>query len=146
MKYHEYDNIKRLPENYIFVFWANSAWIHWKWAALTAKLYFWALLWTWIQGQSYWIPTKDDFLNTLTLNEIKLNISDFISYAHSHKDKIFFVTKLWCWLAWYTIEHIWPLFGELLTEDIDNIILPLSFKDFIDKNFSKKLVKFNFKN
>lgn len=43
MKYHELDNVKWLPNNYIFVFWSNESWRHWKWAALIAKNNFGAI-------------------------------------------------------------------------------------------------------
>lgn len=111
------DNIDSLKENAVFVFGSNWQWNHIGWAAKIALEKFWAIQWQseWIQWQSYWINTMD------WKEVIKKQLDRFVEYAKENKDKVFYLTRIWCWIAWYTDQEI----IELLPSDLPtNIILP----------------------
>ena len=59
---------------------------------------------------------------------IKPYVDDFISFAKSHAELVFLVTRIGCGIAGFKDEEIAPLFAAAL--NIDNIILPESF-DYI---------------
>lgn len=63
-------------------------------------------------GNSYAIPTKDENLNVLPLEAIKLYVNRFKAYAHKNSDLKFYVTKIGCGLAGYKEEEIAPLFDN----------------------------------
>lgn len=111
------DNIYSLKENAVFVFGSNWQWNHIGWAAKIALEKFWAIQWQseWTQWQSYWINTMD------WKEVIKEQLDRFVEYAKENKDKVFYLTRIWCWIAWYTDQEI----IELLPSDLPtNIILP----------------------
>lgn len=111
------DNIDSLKDNEVFVFGSNWLWLHFGWAARIALEKFGAIIWRseWIQWQSYWINTMD------WKEVIKKQLDRFIEYAKNNKEKVFYLTRIWCWIAWYTDQEI----IELLPSDLPtNIILP----------------------
>jgi len=111
------DNIESLKENEIIVFWSNGLWHHLWWLAKIAVDKFWAIFWQseWIQWQSYWINTMD------WKEIIQEQLERFIEFARENKYKVFYLTRIWCWIAWYTDQEI----IELLPSDLPtNIILP----------------------
>ncbi len=111
------DNIDSLKDNEVFVFWTNWGWLHYGWAAKIALEKFGAIIWQseWIQWQSYWINTMD------WKDIIQEQLNRFVEYARDNKDKVFYLTRIWCWIAWYTDQEI----IELLPSDLPtNIILP----------------------
>jgi len=114
------DNITELEHNHIFVFGSNWQWNHAGWAAKIAKEKFWAIEWQseWMQWQSYGINTMD------WIEKIKKWIEKLIKYACDNTTKIFLVTKLWCWIAWYKEEEIKALFDT--TKLPANIVLPFN--------------------
>lgn len=63
-----------------------------------------------IQGHSYAIPTKDRNMKPLDLEDIKRGVDQFIKYASSHREDLFFVTRIGCGLAGYTNTDIAPMF------------------------------------
>jgi hypothetical protein len=71
-------------------------------------------------GDSYAIPTKDRYLRTLSLEEIKPYVIQFLNYASNHPELIFNVTRIGCGLAGYKNEDISPMFKNCP----DNVILP----------------------
>ncbi len=96
----------------VFVFGSNLAGKHGKGAARAAAVNFGAINGVGIgpQGNSYAIPTKDKFIQTLSKKVIHLYVNDFLDYARRNPDTKFFVTRIGCVLAGYQDEDIAPLF------------------------------------
>lgn len=96
----------------IFVFGSNRAGRHGKGAALFAKRYRGAIYGQGrgLQGNSYAIPTKDEYLETLPLSEIEKEVHLFLEFAKDHPDKTFEVTRIGCGLDGYRDEDIAPMF------------------------------------
>lgn len=121
------DIIKSLAIHEVFVFGSNLSGRHGKGAAKTA------LGWgakcgqgSGIQGKTYGIPTKDATIRrTLTIDEIKPFVDDFIEWAKYHTGNTFLVTEIGCGLAGYKPKDIAPLFASATT--INNIHLPKKF-------------------
>ena len=118
------EKIDKLEDNEIFVFGSNALGRHWWWAARTALDKFWAVRWQaqWLQWQSYWFITLDEDYKKLPFEEIVIQIYRLLVCANQNKNLTFFVTKVGCWIAWYTeseIEKIFKIFNFP-----ENIILP----------------------
>lgn len=141
--------IKELPPNGIFVFGSNTEGRHGKGAALIAKTKFGAKQGqsTGLQGQSYAIVTKNltkgvEFMQknqdkigekSISLEDIREQLSDLFNYAIDNPYKKFYVTKLGSSLAGYTVEEIRNEIQQV--NDInggnfipDNIILPKEYE------------------
>lgn len=127
------ENIKNLKENEIFVFGSNLAGRHGKGAAKTALG--WGAKYgqaSGIQGKTYGIPTKDvSIRRTLSIEEIKPFVDDFIEWAKYHSGNIFYVTEIGCGLAGLKPKEVAPLFKEAI--GISNIHLPARFWHKINK-------------
>jgi hypothetical protein len=79
-----------------------------------------------LQGQSYAIPTKDEELNTLPLEQIKEHVEVFLAFAERMKrDMVFNVVKIGCGLAGYKEEQIKPMFKNAP----ENCNLPKGWRD-----------------
>ena len=120
------ERITELKANEIFVFGSNLAGAHAGGAARIAMEKFGAV---WgqgvgLQGQSYAIPTMQGGVET-----IKPYVDEFISFAKSHAELVFLVTRIGCGIAGFKDEEIAPLFAAAL--NIDNIILPETFGNII---------------
>lgn len=96
----------------IFVFGSNLAGRHGKGAALYARQHRGAIYGRGegLQGKSYAIPTKDENLRTLSLDEITNHIATFLEFALSRPDLEFEITPIGCGLAGYSREQIKPIF------------------------------------
>ena len=112
------ENIVNLDENEIFVFGSNEAGIHGAGAARIAFLKFGAEmgLGNGLSGNSYAIPTKDRNVETLPLDKVKSYIDEFISFVLKHQNLTFYLTKIGCGLAGFTIEEIKNIFWEVIEE------------------------------
>lgn len=121
------DDIKKLEQGHIFVFGSNLSGRHGKGAAKTALG--WGAKWgqaAGLQGRTYGIPTKDASIRrTLTIDEIKPFVNDFIEFAKTRKDLIFLVTEVGCGLAGLKPKDVAPLFEKAI--DVENIYLPERF-------------------
>lgn len=120
--------ISELKENEIFVFGSNLAGIHGAGAARLAYDKFGAV---WGQGvglagQTYAIPTKDERVVTLPLNDIKVYVEDFIGHCRIRPDLKFLVTPIGCGLAGYSPHQISPMFEG--ARNLDNVVLPKEFE------------------
>lgn len=111
----------------IFVFGSNKAGRHGKGVAKFAlenhgAIY--GLGWA-MQGNSYAIPTKDEKLRTLPLDEIERYVRGFIRFVESPHGKTleFNVTAIGCGLAGYSPRDIAPMFEGAPM----NVILPDEF-------------------
>lgn len=121
------ENIVNVASNEVFVFGSNLSGRHGKGAAKTALS--WGAKWdqaAGIQGRTYGIPTKDAAIKrTLTIEEIKPFVDDFIEWAKYHTGNIFLVTEIGCGLAGYKPKDIAPLFSGCI--DLPNVKLPERF-------------------
>lgn len=116
------DAITYLEPNEIFVFGSNIYGQHNGGAAGIAASNFGAVQGQAMgpQGSCYAIATHGT-----TLEAIKAQVDEFISYAQSHPDKVFLVTKIGCGNAGFTIEQIAPMFEG--ARNVRNICLPQEF-------------------
>jgi hypothetical protein len=110
----------------IFVFGSNLAGRHGKGAALHAKKHFGAVYGQaeGLQGNSYAIPTKDERLRSLPLENVRRHAAIFLAFAHQNPSMVFRMTAIGCGLAGYKPEQIAPFFDEASA----NVILPAEFK------------------
>lgn len=121
--------ISELKENEIFVFGSNLGGFHGGGAARAAHMRFGAI---WgqgvgLQGRSYAIPTMHGGVDV-----IQPYVDEFISFAQSHPDLKFLVTRIGCGIAGFTAAHIAPLFANAI--DQENIILPEDFVRLLEQN------------
>ena len=63
-----------------------------------------------IQGSSYAIPTKDEWIRTLPIERIRPFVKEFIEFALAHPELEFNVTRIGCGLAGYKDADMSPLF------------------------------------
>lgn len=107
----------------IFVFGSNGRGKHGKGAALFAKQHCGAVYGqaVGLQGNSYAIPTKDEFFNPIPLNIIYNNyVIPFLRFADANKQLTFYLTPIGTGLAGYTHIQIAPMFVDAP----NNVILP----------------------
>ncbi len=106
----------------VFVFGSNNSGRHGKGAALHAIKAHGAIYgegWG-RQGHSYGIPTKDEHLKPLKIQDIAVHVEWFKVYARLHEHEEFFLTRIGCGLAGFNDEDIAPLFKG----SPKNVILP----------------------
>ena len=133
------DRISELKPNEIFVFGSNLVGSHGGGAARLAYEQFGAV---WgqgvgLQGQSYAIPTMQGGVET-----IKPYVDEFIKFALSRPDMLFYVTQIGCGIAGFKVAEIAPLFQNAI--DVANIILPKCFVEALitdDKYNLKRFVE-----
>lgn len=111
----------------IFVFGSNKAGRHGKGAAWDAAQYYGA---EWgvgdgLTGDAYAIPTKDEKLRSLSLDEIHFNISRFIGFARGHPKLRFIFTPVGTGLAGYTVKEI--MRGMNMKTIPDNVLFTASW-------------------
>lgn len=113
-KYHKDGTLPEDSKEYIFVFGSNLRGLHGKGAALVAKEKFGAELGIGIglTGNSYAIPTKDRWIRSLSLIEIKHYINVFKDFTYNRPDSKFWVTGVGCGLAGFKNKEISILFRE----------------------------------
>jgi hypothetical protein len=125
------DYITELDPNEIFVFGSNLSGVHGAGAARTALK--WGAKYgngVGIQGKTYAIPTKDKSIRrTLTINEIKPFVDNFIVFCKDNPQLKFLVTEIGCGLAGLKYEQVAPLFKEAV--NLKNIWLPENFHKYI---------------
>ena len=111
-----------------FVFGSNLKGIHGAGAAKEAHRLYGAQygIGTGFQGRSYAIPTKDHYVLTLPLANIKPYIQTFISITDLDDNSWYFVTPVGCGLAGYTHNQIAPMF-----KGVSNCWLPDIWKPYL---------------
>lgn len=122
------ERISSLRSNEIFVFGSNLAGRHGGGAARIAYERFGA---EWgvgvgLTGQCYAIPTMQGGVAT-----IRPYVDEFVAFAKSHSGLRFFVTKIGCGIAGFSIEEIAPLFVGAL--EVENILLPREFVAVLER-------------
>lgn len=97
-----------------FVFGSNDAGVHGAGAAAIAVKLHGAVFGRSYghHGNSFAIPTKDEWIETLPLETIHDYVRGFIAYAKGHRKVTFKVTRIGCGLAGYTDEQIAPMFKD----------------------------------
>ena len=121
------NNITKLKENEIFVFGSNKLGNHIGGAARTAVEKFGAVMGQaeGLQGQSYAIPTLDDNMNKVRLDELQASFETFAEFANEHKEKTFYLTKVGCGIAGFTEDEIIEVLNKV--ELPRNVIIPEDF-------------------
>lgn len=131
------DLISNLQPNEIFVFGSNESGYHGGGAAKLAMQ--WGAEWgnpVGLQGQTYAIPTKSEYIRrTLTVDEIKVYADIFLRFAKATPELTFLVTEIGCGLAGLTPAEIAPLFAGAYT--ISNILLPQRFVNVLQTKRQK---------
>jgi len=128
------ENITSLKPNEVFVFGSNTEGRHGLGAALTAKQKFGAKQGQarGLQGQSYAIVTKDlaRGKRSVSLDNIRRDISTFIDFAYNNPQYKFYVTKLGSDLAGYSIEEIKDVIKGIynVISIPENVILPKEYE------------------
>lgn len=114
MQQHPNDKQFDLASGKIFVFGSNLEGIHGAGAALFALKHCGALRGKAAgkMNQCYAIPTKDEYLQTLSLESIENFVTNFVAYARAHPEMEFFVTRVGCGLAGYSDKDIAPMFKD----------------------------------
>jgi len=98
----------------IFVFGSNLAGRHGAGAALEARKKHGAV---WgvaegLMGNSYAIPTKDRYLRSRTLEDIRASVETFLNFARETPELTYQVTRIGCGLAGYRDHEIGPMFAQ----------------------------------
>ena len=123
------DKISQLKGNEIFVFGSNIHGQHGAGAARAAYDMFGA---EWgvgegLTGQCYALPTMEG-----GVDYIAGKVQNFLACAKAHPEMKFYVTKIACGIAGFTVEEIGPLFKDAM--QMENVILPQEFVALISKS------------
>ena len=120
--------ITELKTNEIFVFGSNIRGFHGGGAARIANKKFGA---EWgvgegLTGQCYALPTMEG-----GVDYIAEKVRRFLECAKTHPEMKFYVTKIACGIAGFTVAEIGPLFSDAIM--LENVILPKEFVEVIEK-------------
>ncbi len=120
--------ITELKTNEIFVFGSNILGMHGGGAARIANKKFGA---EWgvgegLTGQCYALPTMEG-----GVDYIAGKVQNFLVCAKTHPELKFYVTKIACGIAGFTVAEIGPLFSDAIM--LENVILPKEFVEVIEK-------------
>lgn len=85
-----------------------------------------------LQGNSYAIPTKDEFINVMEIERIQIHVNNFLSFADRRPDLNFNIVAIGCGLAGFTPEQIAPMFRDAP----DNCNLPKEFKEILEATYA----------
>ena len=121
------ENITKLKQNEVFVFGSNKAGNHVGGAARVAVEKFGAIMGhgEGLQGQSYAIPTLDEQMDKVSTEELTRSVRRFADYTRYNTDKVFYVTKIGCGIAGFSVEEIAEVFKSVSFGD--NVVLPQEF-------------------
>lgn len=111
-KFHQDGDVPDPEDKAVFVFGSNLAGLHGKGAALVAKHMYGAEqgVGQGHTGSAYAIPTKDRWLRSRNLYDVKRSVNEFLQFAKDHPEMDFFVTRVGCGLAGYADADISVMF------------------------------------
>ena len=118
--------VTSLKENEIFVFGSNIYGIHSGGASACAFQSFGAInvQAEGLQGQSYAIPTDG-----VSLKELYAAVCRFCQFATDNPELTFFVTRIGCGTAGWSVFRVAPMFADCA--NLDNVKLPKEFWDYL---------------
>jgi hypothetical protein len=121
-----------------FVFGSNRAGRHGKGAALEAVNAHGAEygVGSGLTGNAYALPTKDEQLRTLPIDEIREEAERLTAFAAQNPERHFMLTRVGCGLAGYRDEEIAPLFVSAPS----NIHLPGRWRQLLDPTETARIV------
>ncbi len=127
--------------NHILVYGSNLAGRHGAGAALFAQKYWGAEYGIGVgrTGNAYGIPTKDQNIRTLSLDDIQFYVSQFKLFTYTNPDLTFLITRIGCGLAGYKDEQVAPMFINL--ELAKNVLFPPEWKDVLYQAIKEKHLK-----
>jgi len=98
----------------IFVFGSNLAGRHGAGDALIAQRKHGAIYGQGegLQGRSYGLPTKNEYIRSLPLAEIEKSVDRFLAFARAHPELTFDIAAVGCRLAGYTPAEVAPFFRD----------------------------------
>lgn len=113
----------------IFVFGSNLRGYHAGGAARFAHLNHGAIMGQGIglQGNSYAIPTMNEYIQPMDLQDIEFHVTDFINFAKLNQDKEFYVTAIGTGIAGHKHSDISALFSQTPT----NCRLPIEWESYL---------------
>lgn len=123
-QYHS-GRVTRLAKNQVFVFGSNLAGVHGAGAAKQAMKF--GARWgvgEGEQGQSYALPTKDEKIKTLPIDEIRYYVKSFKAWAAMNPQSQYLLTAVGCGLAGYKPKDIAPMFADSPM----NVVFPPEFR------------------
>lgn len=123
------ETIDVLKSNEIFVFGSNLSGKHYGGSAKVAVDKFGAIMCQGVgrQGQSYAIPTLDENFQRLNILDICDYLDGLAFYAIQHPKLTFYLTKIGCGIAGFSIDEIRSAVQESEIINCRNIILPKEF-------------------
>lgn len=124
--------ITELKPNEIFVFGSNENGAHMGGAAKIAYNKFGAEWGVSVgrTGQTYAIPTLDRDMERVEPEMLYINILDFVRYVRKNSNLKFYLTKIGCGIAGWSVKEVKKILWEVLNEvnDFpDNLIIPKDF-------------------
>lgn len=129
-------NILKLKTNQVFVFGSNESGIHGGGAARTAKDHYGAVMGKSYghYGQSFAIPTKDRFIETMPLERIQKYVTGFLAFAEGNPKKEFIVSQIGCGLAGLQPFQIAPMFRLDRADTLPNILFDKAWERYLCVN------------
>ena len=128
---HDVNDLFPLAPNEVLVFSSNNQGRHGKGLALLALQKAGAKYGQarGLQGQSYAIVTKDLRIGerSVPLDEIKAEVEEFYKVALNNPDTVFYVPKIGCSLAGFTVQEMTSLFHSIEDKRPSNVRLPIEF-------------------
>lgn len=147
------DNLAKLPDDGVFVFGSNTDGAHCGGAALVALKRFGAVNGQaeGPQGQSYAIPTmeyvevEEDYDHGMLYRKERVPhqtlveaCDRFILYTSQHPELRFYVTKIGCGIAGWSVEEVAETFATALASFLaplpDNIVWPREFYEILHRD------------
>lgn len=109
--------LRTAPRKYVFVFGSNEGGVHGAGAARTAARDHGAIFGKCYghYGDSFAIPTKDEYFTTLREELIEAYVKGFLAYAHGKPKVNFMVTTIGTGLAGLMHRQIAPMFNVSLS-------------------------------
>lgn len=143
------ETIMFLEPNEVFVFGSNMNGNHAGGAAFVAQERFGA---EWgcpegLRGQSYAIPTLNRNMEKVTRSQLTCSFATFITFCENHPEKVFYLTKIGCGIAGWSIYEVAAIFFNALEHVSElgmlpsNLILPKEFHLYPEIKLCEKEIR-----